>query len=79
MRLRAAVASAAAGLILLTPQAPRALTADIPDRVTFPSADHKTTLVGYVYTPEGARRACTRRGDDARTRRPLLQAREWRL
>lgn len=49
MKLRAA----AAGLMLLTLQAPRPLAADSPERVTFPSADHKTTLVGYVYTPEG--------------------------
>jgi carboxymethylenebutenolidase len=56
MRLRAAAFSAAA-MALLTLQAPRAFAADTPERVTFPSADHKTTLVGYVYAPEGAHAA----------------------
>src|SRR5262249_45279183 len=54
MTFRAAVASAAAGLVLLALQAARAFAADTPERVTFLSADRKTTLVGYVYAPEGA-------------------------
>ena len=33
----------------------------LPERVTFPSADGRTTLVGYVYTPRGkGMRACRR-------------------
>jgi len=54
MRLRAAAASVAAAMVLLTLQAARTFAAETQERVTFLSADHKTTLVGYVYTPEGA-------------------------
>jgi len=57
MRLRAGAACAAAGLILLASPTARAFAADTPERVTFSSADRKTTLVGYVYTPEGAHAA----------------------
>ena len=57
MRLRAVAASATAGLILLLLQAAHPLAADTPERVTFLSADSGTTLVGYVYTPEGAHAA----------------------
>jgi dienelactone hydrolase len=57
MRVRAAVVSAAAGLILLSSQAARTFGADTPERVTFLSADRKTTLVGYVYAPEGSHAA----------------------
>lgn len=31
-----------------------AQTQPLPDRVTFPSADNQTTLVGYVFKPQGA-------------------------
>jgi dienelactone hydrolase len=54
MRVRAAVVSAAAGLILLLSLTARTFAADTPERVTFLSADRKTTLVGYVYAPEGS-------------------------
>ncbi|HXW30985.1 MAG TPA: dienelactone hydrolase family protein, partial [Xanthobacteraceae bacterium] len=31
-----------------------ALAGELPERVTFPSADQQTTLVGYVFAPEAA-------------------------
>src|SRR5882724_11619180 len=34
-----------------------ASTRPLPERVTFPSADHKTTLVGYLFRPGSARGA----------------------
>ena len=57
MRFRAAAASTAAAMVLLTLQAARAFAAETPERVTFLSADRKTTLVGYVYAPEGTHAA----------------------
>jgi dienelactone hydrolase len=57
MRLGAAAVCAAVALAMTALEAPRGLAAELPERVTFLSADHTTTLVGYVYTPEGARAA----------------------
>jgi dienelactone hydrolase len=37
-------------------------TQSLPERVTFPSADHKTTLVGYLYRPGPARGVSAARG-----------------
>ena len=54
MRLRAAAVAAVAALAMAALPASRGFAAEAPERVTFPSADHKTMLVGYVYTPEGA-------------------------
>lgn len=53
MRLRAAAVAAVAALMTVPGTAP-GFAADAPERVTFLSADHKTTLVGYVYMPDGA-------------------------
>lgn len=47
----------AAGFVLFVFAAPAALAAPpgpLPDRVTFMSADGTTTLVGYVFKPQGA-------------------------
>jgi carboxymethylenebutenolidase len=38
--------------VLVVLAARAAAAADVPQRVIFPSADHKTTLIGYVYKPE---------------------------
>jgi dienelactone hydrolase len=49
--LRAAGLAVAAALTMLAwPSA--AAAAEVPERVTFLSADHMTTLVGYVYKPQ---------------------------
>ena len=45
-----------------------------PARVTFPSMDGRTTLVGYVFTPRQSRPRARGR-DDARPRRPVFDAR----
>lgn len=49
-------AGAIAALVLFTITA---TAASLPQRVTFPSADGHTTLVGYVFVPEGAHAART--------------------
>ena len=54
MTLRAAAASTVAALAVLALQSAYAFEAETPERVTFLSADHKTTLVGYLYKPEVA-------------------------
>jgi len=54
MTLPAAAASTVAALALLALQSAHAFAAEPPERVTFASADHKTTLVGYLYKPEDA-------------------------
>jgi dienelactone hydrolase len=51
--VRAAALSAVTALAVLAWQSAAAPAADVPERVTFMSADHKTTLVGYVYKREG--------------------------
>jgi dienelactone hydrolase len=52
MRLRAGAAlPAVTALALLAAQA-AALAVDLPQRVTFLSADEHTTLIGYVFTPD---------------------------
>jgi dienelactone hydrolase len=51
MRLCAAVAAT------LAIQGACAFAAEVPERVTFASADRKTTLVGYLYKPEAAQAA----------------------
>src|SRR5215470_12333800 len=57
MRLRAAGLAVAAALATLAMPATYGLAAETAERVTFLSADRKTTLVGYLYTPEGAHAA----------------------
>jgi len=57
MRLRVAGLAVAAALAVLAMPATSSLAAETPERVTFLSADRKTTLVGYLYTPEGAHAA----------------------
>jgi carboxymethylenebutenolidase len=52
MRLRAGAALPAVTAFALLAAQAAALAVDLPERVTFPSADHKTTLVGYVFTPD---------------------------
>jgi dienelactone hydrolase len=54
MTLRAAVVLIAAALAITALHALGAVAAEPPERVTFASADHKTTLVGYLYKPEAA-------------------------
>ena len=54
MTLPAAAASTVVALALLALQSAHAFEAETPERVTFLSADHKTTLVGYLYKPEAA-------------------------
>ena len=55
MGVRAAgVATALAALTAMAWQSAAAPAAGVPERVTFLSADHKTTLVGYVFRPEAA-------------------------
>ena len=41
-------------LVCLVANVAMAQTRPLPDRVTFPSADNQTTLVGYVFKPKGA-------------------------
>jgi len=48
----AALSAVAAVAMLAWVQAAAAFAADLPERVTFPSADQKTTLVGYLYKPD---------------------------
>jgi len=57
MRFRAAAVLAVAALAISALPASRGFAAEAPERVTFLSADHKTTLVGYVYTPDGTHAA----------------------
>src|SRR3954470_23226733 len=49
-------------------------------RVTFPSADRTTMMVGYLFRPQGtASRENARGRDDARPGRCLLRGRRWRI
>jgi len=54
MRLRAAAAFTVGAVAMALLPACHAFAAELPERVTFLSADHKTTLVGYLYKPESA-------------------------
>jgi carboxymethylenebutenolidase len=58
-RTNAAVPIAAAALLLAlaTSAAQAREDGPLPERVTFPSADGRTTLTGYVYLPAGKRNA----------------------
>jgi dienelactone hydrolase len=49
-----AASALAAAALMLAASAGAQDDAALPERVTFPSADGHTTLVGYVYTPRGA-------------------------
>src|SRR5688572_4472976 len=51
----AAVLSGVAARGTACAQTPLPERAALPERVTFPSADRKTTLVGYLYRPASAR------------------------
>jgi dienelactone hydrolase len=57
MRFRAAAVVSAVALAITVSGTLPGIAAEAPERVTFLSADHKTTLVGYVYTPDGAHTA----------------------